>query len=203
MRLKLPSFEGKYSSSLTVCGAIDLRPGEKPDIASADAMIATFGRGPTAGFIRAWIQHEKKGPACIHVDCARKSSFARSRFPKATHTQSDISRLIEPFLDLDMEAMITGHFEVAKGDLRRNGLIGALSQEQAGSGEVGIRMTGSTLQLSGVPISEIFWKEAKAETGRVLVGLKGKKQVKISGVYLAESWEWIIQQFHFFIFGKH
>lgn len=148
--------------------------------------------------MRSWLH--AKGKLYLHVDCAIGKVFSTK--PKVTHKKAEILEIIEAVRGLEIEAGITGHFQVPLAELPETGLVRALSTEHK-IPDMSVKLTGAGVSLTGTPVKNIDWAiHKRGKTEMVLVRIRGERPARVDDKYLSESWNWINEQFLFFVLGR-
>lgn len=198
MAIELLKFEKTYGVSLTVCGKLKGRAPKIKAQRKEKARVARYQSGRRTAFVRSWLHAKRK--LYLHVDCALEKVFLTK--PKVTHKKAEILEIIEAVRGFEIEAGIIARFEVPLTKLPETGLVKALSTEHRIS-DMSVKLTGAAVSLTGTPVKSIDWaiyKRGKNEM--VLVRIEGERAAKVDDKYLSESWNWINEQFLFFVLGR-
>ena len=136
------------------------------------------------------------------MDCALKSFFPKDKSPVIKNKKEDVLDVVKVVIGEQIEARVVGCFKIAQNELPDLGVISSMYTEKKADTNVTLRITGSTLSLTGVPVDKIVWWESDSDNGMLGVRIEGSMVTEITEDYLFRMWEWIREQFSLFVLGN-
>jgi len=200
MAVELPTFENSYCLSLTACGRLKGKILTKRGSLDEEPKVARYRAASGTAFVRAWLTD--KPAQHLHIDCALRKIFPEDKIPKVTGKKADVLEIINSVLGAQIDVSIGASFEVPRTKLAESGIIRALSVEQK-TVDISVKITGCDLSLTGAPVNKIQWSTREGKNRTVVdVRMEADRSLMVSEKYLTECWDWINNQFAFFVLGK-
>ena len=136
----------------------------------------------------------------VHIDIATKEFFRDEQKPQSTGSIKRFFEILDRFMGHEVDVGLIGIFEIDPVDLPPNGIIRSMIVEQK-TGDVGIKMSGARLSVTGAPIRQISWSERPNKKFYVTLTAQIAK-VKLSDDYLVEALKKLQKALNVFVYGR-
>lgn len=138
--------------------------------------------------------------AHLHLDLVRESFFPKKKVPRVNSTIEAIQEILVEFSGKEVKQMVRGIFVVNRSAVPEKGMIRSLAFETR-IGDVGVKLHGARLGISGAPIDSVSWDEENGD--EISIRLQSPiVPTAISEDYLVKALALLEESFNIFVLGK-